>query len=367
MAEQSGEMENLVSIQKLAEFYTGRRVFVTGHTGFKGSWLTAILQSWGAVVKGYALEPVNQEGLFSYLPTTQLTSVISDVRDRERLFSEVASFEPEIVFHLAAQPLVRRSYQLPSETFDVNVTGTANLLESVTRLKNRCAVVVVTTDKVYKNREQDVLYAEDDELGGYDPYSASKACTELVVESFRNSFFNPGDHAKHQKSIASARAGNVIGGGDWSEDRIVPDIARSLLTGQTVAVRNPESVRPWQHVLEPLHGYLMLAEALHRDGVNYASAFNFGPVPGDHLRVKELVQQAIDIWGAGEWKDVSDKEAPHEAILLKLNITKAAEVLRWKPKMSASTAVTLAIEWYKQPQARRLATALRQIEEYFVA
>ena len=237
-------MENLVNLRS---WYEGKKVFVTGHTGFKGAWLTAVLHSLGARVKGYALEPDNRNGLFGVLEPLQLVdSVIADIRDPERLHKELRDFAPDYVFHLAAQPLVRRSYEIPAETFEVNVTGTAHLLEGVSRLDHPCRVIVITTDKVYENKETDTLYREEDLLGGYDPYSASKACAELVVSSFRHSFFNPATVAVHQKAIASARAGNVIGGGDWSKDRIIPDVVRSLAGNGTIEVRNPAAVRPWQ-------------------------------------------------------------------------------------------------------------------------
>jgi len=359
-------MENLVTLQSLKDHYKDKKVFITGHTGFKGSWLMACLHLAEARIKGYALAPEYPNGLFALLQPLQGTqSVIADIRDKDNLQKELLAFQPDYVFHLAAQPLVRRSYEIPAETFDINVTGTANLLEAVTRLEKSCTVVVITTDKVYDNKEKDVLYHEQDALGGYDPYSASKACAELVVSSFRNSFFNPAGANAHGKAIASVRAGNVIGGGDWSRDRIIPDIARALLNGQSIEVRNPLSVRPWQHVLEPIAGYLHLGGLLHREPARYGKAYNFGPLPEDHLQVRELAEIALEIWGSGSWKDMSAPGAPHEAGLLKLDISRAMEDLKWTPKLSARQAVQWALEWYKQPAGKHADYTLQQIKSYF--
>ncbi len=359
-------METLVNIRQLQQVYKGKKVFVTGHTGFKGAWLVAFLHTLGATVKGYGLAPAYQSGLFKLLGPEWLGggSIIADIRDREKLFAAVHSFAPDVVFHLAAQPLVRRSYAIPAETFEVNAIGTANLLEAISRLNGKCAAVIITTDKVYENKEQHVLYKEEDVLGGYDPYSASKACAEMVVSSFRNSFFNTHTYSTHHKSIASARAGNVIGGGDWSEDRIVPDIMRALQNDQEVAVRNPGAIRPWQHVLEPLTGYLLLGAALDNAPAIFGRAYNFGPRPEDHLTVKELVLMAIDSWGKGSWKDVSDQQQPHEATLLQLDITRAVKELKWMPKLSAAEAISWSLAWYKQPLDRQSFFTFEQIKNY---
>ncbi len=344
-------MENLVNQQTLQNYYRGKRVFITGHTGFKGSWLMAWLHQLGATVKGYALAPEHDECLFNILePLDSCESVIADIRNRQKLKEEVLSFQPDYIFHLAAQPLVRRSYQLPAETFEVNAIGTANLLEAVNGLPNKCSVIVITTDKVYENKEQDILYNETDVLGGYDPYSASKACTEFVVSSFRNSFFNVDKIEQHKKGIVSVRAGNVIGGGDFSEDRIIPDIIRALKQQKIIEVRNPGAVRPWQHVLEPLAGYLLTGALLHDDPVKYSGAYNFGPEPADHLTVKELVELAIKTWQSGEWKDTHDTNQVHEAKLLKLDISKAKTKLNWQPKLNAATAIEWTINWYGQTE-----------------
>ena len=297
-------------------------------------------------------------------PLSMVESVIADIRNKEELSTAILSFEPDYIFHLAAQPLVRRSYQIPAETFEVNAIGTANLLEAVNKLKGECAVVIITTDKVYENKEQHILYKETDVLGGYDPYSASKACTEIVVSSFRNSFFNLSEINRHQKAIATARAGNVIGGGDFSDNRIVPDIIRALQNNQVIEVRNPQAVRPWQHVLEPLAGYLILGSLLKDHPQLYAQAYNFGPRPLDHLSVKELVTAAIKVWGSGEWADCSSEDQPHEAGLLKLDICKATEQLKWTPKLSAAQALDWTIKWYKKDYHNALAFSFEQIENY---
>jgi CDP-glucose 4,6-dehydratase len=361
-------METLVTFRELSDAYRGKKVFITGHTGFKGSWLMAILHLSGAEIKGYALEPEDKNGLFNVLgPLPGVRSCLADIRDKERLTAEMLDFQPDHVFHLAAQPLVRRSYEIPAETFDVNVTGTANLLEAFIRLEKACALVVVTTDKVYENKEKDILYKEGDALGGYDPYSASKACTEFVVSCFRNSFLQPAKAVKPSKGLASVRAGNVIGGGDWSRDRIIPDTARALLNGDTIEVRNPSSVRPWQHVLEPLGGYLRLGSLLYQDARRFAKAYNFGPLPADHLSVKELVETAIATWGQGSWTALSSAEAPHEAGLLKLDISLAREELHWTPRLDARQAIQWALEWYRQPADRQAEYCFQQIKSYFSA
>lgn len=357
-------MEKLVDQQTLRSYYQGKKVFVTGHTGFKGSWLIAWLQQLGAVVKGYALEPEYPECLFNILkPLNLAESIIADIRDKERLQKEIRVFQPDHIFHLAAQPLVRRSYQIPAETFDVNVVGTANLLEAVKGLAKKCSVIIITTDKVYENKERDVLYNETDILGGYDPYSASKACTEIVVSSFRNSFFHIDRIGQHKKGIVSVRAGNVIGGGDFSEDRIIPDIIKALRQQKIIEVRNPGAVRPWQHVLEPLGGYLLLGGLLNDDPARYSGAYNFGPDPGDHLTVKELVNMAIETWQSGEWKDTAGKDQPHEAGLLKLDISKAKKMLKWQPKLNAAAAIEWTMQWYKKTDAVPEFT-FQQINDY---
>ncbi len=355
----------MVSLNQLENHYKGKKVFLTGHTGFKGSWLASWLHLLGAEIKGYSLAPEYANSLYSYLePKKIFKSVIADIRDRHFLDKEISDFKPDFIFHLAAQPLVRRSYNIPSETFDVNVTGTANVLEAASHLESKCTIVAITTDKVYHNKEQNILYKEEDTLGGYDPYSASKACAELVIDSFRNSFFNTSTYSQHKKALTSARAGNVIGGGDWSEDRIIPDIIRSLRTNKTIDVRNPGSVRPWQHVLEPIGGYLTLGALLQSNALNHSKAYNFGPQPNDHLTVRELVETAIKIWGNGNWNDASSPGQHHEASLLKLDISLAGRELNWIPKLTAQEAIEWTINWYKQPNDKKTEFTFGQIKDY---
>ena len=353
--------------ENLINYYNGKKVFVSGHTGFKGAWLLALLKQLGATVKGYALQPEHENDLYNILSTTlNAESTIADIRDTDTLKKEIHSFAPDYIFHLAAQPLVRRSYKIPAETFEVNAIGTANVLEAVKDLQNPCNVIIITTDKVYENKETGVLYKEDDPLGGYDPYSASKACAEIVVSSFRNSFFNTENYQQHKKSIATARAGNVIGGGDNNDDRIVPDIVRALSQNKMIDVRNPNAVRPWQHVLEPLCGYLLLGACMNDAPQKFSTAFNFGPMPTDHLTVKELVETAIKIWGSGGWNDCSNPLQPHEAGLLKLDIKKAITQLYWQPKLDAANAIEWTIEWYKKLSVERAAFTFKQIDDYLL-
>jgi CDP-glucose 4,6-dehydratase len=329
-------MENLV------------KVLLTGHTGFKGSWLTAWLHLLGAEIKGYALAPENKYDLYHAINGDQLcSSVIADIRNAERIKEVVLEFEPDFIFHLAAQPLVLASYLNPVYTYEVNVTGTANVLEALRFLKKACVAVMITTDKVYHNDETGRPYKEEDRLGGYDPYSASKAAAEIVIDSYRKSFFNPAEYSDHQKSVSVARAGNVIGGGDWAKDRIIPDIVKALLAQQTIQVRNPIAVRPWQHVMEPLSGYLTLAAKQTENPVVFADAYNFGPHLADNLTVKEIVEEAINVWGTGNYELPDFKNAVHEAGLLKLDITKAKEQLNWHPKCSATLAIDKTLSWYK--------------------
>lgn len=358
-------MENLVTQSYLESHYKGKRVFLTGHTGFKGSWMTALLHGAGAIMRGYALEPEYSNSLFTRLqPLDIIDSTIGDIRDKARLKKAILDFKPDYVFHLAAQPLVRRSFLIPAETFDVNVTGTANVLEIVKDLSHKCSVLVITTDKVYENKEQDILYNEEDRLGGYDPYSASKACAELVVSAFRTSFFNTSHLDRHHKAIASARAGNVIGGGDWSMDRIIPDIVRSLMAGTAIQVRNPSAVRPWQHVLEPLTGYLLLASRLDDQPADFSRPYNFGPKPEDHLPVRSVVQLAIRTWGEGSWEHVGLTDQPHEAGLLKLDITRVIKELNWRPKLTATEAIEWTMEWYRQPDVVQVDFTFQQVDKY---
>lgn len=339
----------------LNNFYKGKKVFVTGHTGFKGSWLIQWLHLLGAEIKGYALAPENTMDLFQVIDGNKLCdSIIDDIRNFEHVKKEIELFQPDIIFHLAAQPLVRLSYDKPLETFEVNIMGTAHILEAAKTLKNKCQIVIVTTDKVYDNKEWHYPYRETDRLGGYDPYSASKAGAELVVSSYRNSFFNIEKYSQHHISIASARAGNVIGGGDWAKDRIVPDIVRALKEDQEIVVRNPHSIRPWQHVLEPLSGYLYLAEALYKNPLKFSESWNFGPQIEDTYTVEDLVKISIDIYGKGSFKTPENTISPHEAGLLKLDINKSINELNWIPKLKSKQAIEWTIEFYKNKDKRNL-------------
>ncbi len=337
-----------MEVDQLIDTFKNKKVFLTGHTGFKGSWLLKLLNMFGAEVKGYALKPNSDMAMYYSISGDSLcSSVIADIRDAEKLKKEIVSYGPDFVFHLAAQPLVRLSYENPLDSYTTNCIGTANLLDAIRFVTKPCVVVIITTDKVYANMESGKYYTEDDRLGGYDPYSASKACAELVTDSYRNSFFNPRHYDAHQKSVSVARAGNVIGGGDWSKDRIIPDIVKAISGDMPVSIRNPASVRPWQHVLEPVLGYLILADRQFKDPVKFAGAYNFGPTPNDTLPVQQLVQQAIISWGKGDFKNTSSADQPHEAGLLHLSIKKAKEELNWAPVMNSSEAINYTMDWYK--------------------
>lgn len=333
---------------QLNETYKGKKIFITGHTGFKGAWLIKILSILGADLMGYSLSPKNHNDLYNLIDGDKLcNSNISDVRNNNKLEELIKKFEPDFIFHLAAQPLVRYSYENPLETFEVNSIGTANLLNALRLIKKPVQVVLITTDKVYHNNEWHYSYRENDKLGGFDPYSASKACSELIIDSYRNSFFNLDDYHKHKKSLAVARAGNVIGGGDWSNDRLIPDIVKSIIKGESIKIRNPNSVRPWQHVLEPLIGYLQLGIKLKNNPIKFSTAYNFGPYLTDTLSVLDIVKLFIDTWGNGSFKLSKDENQFHEAGLLKLEISKAINELNWTPKLNASHAILETIKWYK--------------------
>ncbi|WP_454879139.1 CDP-glucose 4,6-dehydratase [Sphingobacterium detergens] len=340
--------------EELRNIYQGKKVFLTGHTGFKGAWMLKVLSLLEAEVKGYALSPKTGDDLYCLIEGDQLChSVIADLRDRNRLIAEIVSFQPDFVFHLAAQPLVRLSYEIPSETFEVNAIGTANVLDGIRILEKKCTVVLITTDKVYHNYEWEFPYRENDRLGGFDPYSASKACAELIIDSYINSFFGEKDYNRHLKDISVVRAGNVIGGGDWSCDRLVPDIVRALSDNKDVVIRNPNAIRPWQHVLEPVIAYLLLAIKQDQFPCKYNTAFNIGPYPTDALSVQDMLKLAIKSWGDGSFHIESDPNQPHEAGLLTLDISRAASILNWTPKWNASKAIEKTIEWYKVFSADR--------------
>jgi CDP-glucose 4,6-dehydratase len=336
-------------IDQLATIYKDKKVFLTGHTGFKGSWLLKILSLVGAEIKGYSLKPDNELNLYNVIKgDTLCRSVIDDILNKQRLIASVTDFQPDFIFHLAAQPLVRLSYKIPSETFEVNAIGTANLLDAVNLLQKPCNVVLITTDKVYHNNEWAYPYRETDRLGGYDPYSASKACAELIIDSYRNSFFNINSYSDHKKAIAVGRAGNVIGGGDWSTDRLIPDIIKALTNNRDIEIRNPQSIRPWQHVLEPLIGYLQLGIKLLESPKLFSQAYNFGPNINDALPVNKMVELAIECWGSGKHYSSKNIVQPHEAGLLKLDISKTRVELNWRPKLTAEQAVKQTLDWYKK-------------------
>lgn len=332
-------MENLVA---RPSFWQGKRVLVTGHTGFKGSWLTLWLRSMGAEVIGYALAPPTSPSLFDAARVADgIISILADVRDQERLNSAIATHHPEIVFHLAAQALVRPSYEDPVNTYATNVMGTVHLLEAVRQAGCARVMVNVTSDKCYENREWVWPYRENEALGGYDPYSNSKACAELITSAYRSSFFG------QSTALASARAGNVIGGGDWAQDRLVPDIMRAFLADRPVMVRNPGAIRPWQHVLEPLNGYLLLAERLYEGGQTFAEAWNFGPPAEDARPVSWIVDRLSAEWGAGASCEHDRACQPHEAGILKLDSSKARTRLGWKPRLTLATTLEWVAAWYR--------------------
>lgn len=338
-------MENVGSLTMNRLFWRNKKVFITGHTGFKGAWLSLWLQDCGAILMGYALAPNTQPNLFdAALVANGMVSVIGDVRDLEKITKTMIDFSPDVVIHMAAQPLVRLSYKNPVDTYSTNVMGTVNLLEAVRKTASVKAVVNVTTDKCYENNEWIWGYREHEPMGGHDPYSNSKGCSELVTAAYRSSFFNYLGSAK----IASGRAGNVIGGGDWAEDRLIPDIFKSFENKKPVVVRNPSATRPWQHVLEPLSGYLVLAERLYLDGDEYAEGWNFGPEDADVKPVREIIDYLVDRWGAGASWIHDESEQPHEAQLLKLDISKAKKLLKWAPKLSLFTALDSIVEWHKE-------------------
>ena len=333
----------------LAGFYKNKNVLVTGHTGVKGAWLSAWLADMGANVLGYALAPeADRPNLFlDALLTNEMASVIADINDLKKLQSTFDDFQPDIVLHLAAQSLVRRSYGNPLETFQTNVLGTAHILEAARTTPSVRACVIVTTDKCYENRETDYAYREDDALGGHDPYSASKGAAEIVTSSYRRSFFNDQKGA----AIGSARAGNVIGGGDWAEDRLIPDVVRAIQSGKELQIRNPESVRPWQHLLEPLYGYLLLGHHLLESGDTFAEAWNFGPNDADAVPVRQVMDKIQSEWSAASALKIhygNAEKGPHEANLLKLDSTKAKTKLKWQPKLGLEDAVSWTCRWYDQ-------------------
>lgn len=366
-----------------SDFYNGKKVLVTGHTGFKGSWLTEWLLMMGAKVTGLALPPATDPALFDQLGLAdRCDHRVADVRDRALVSQIIHEVRPDLIFHLAAQPLVRLSYEQPVETYETNVMGTVHVLDALRDANWKCAAVMITTDKVYENKEWVHAYRESDPLGGYDPYSSSKACAELVIQAYRQSFFNP--HEIEQKlakgisgtglvGIAAARAGNVIGGGDWARDRIVPDCMRALSKGEVIVVRNPDATRPWQHVLEPLSGYLLVGAKLHfalnsdiSHLESYASSFNFGPELKSNRPVRALVQEILKNW-SGRWESGSEASAPHEAGLLNLSTDKAAHLLGWYSRWGFETTLKATVDWYRCVNERGAGVARKMLQDQIKA
>lgn len=350
------------------EFWNKKRVLITGHTGFKGSWLCLLLHKLGSDVYGYAQEPPTKPNLFEEASIAELVnSYIGDIRDYNKLLNTIQLVKPEVIIHMAAQPLVRESYKNPIETYSVNVMGTVNLLEAVRHTPGIKAVVNVTTDKCYENKEWHWGYRENEPMGGFDPYSSSKGCSELVTSAYRNSFFNSKDHQNHGVAIATARAGNVIGGGDWAEDRLIPDFVRAISAGEEVKIRSPYAIRPWQHVLEPLSGYLMLAEKLYTRGSEFEGAWNFGPDDRDAKNVEWIAKRFCDLWGNRASFSIDKNPQPHEANYLKLDCSKAKAELGWTPKWDIEKALESIVEWYqiwlRKSNVRLISE--QQIHEYF--
>ncbi len=355
-------------MNNLREFYKDKKVLITGHTGFKGSWLSLMLYTLGAKVYGYALEPPTKPSLFEDARIGELIhSYIGDIRDLSLLKKVFDEVQPEIIIHMAAQPLVRDSYKIPVETYDINVMGTVKLLEVCRNSKSVKAIVNVTTDKCYENKEWHWAYRENEPMGGYDPYSNSKGCSELVTASYRQSFFNITDYSKHGIALASARAGNVIGGGDWASDRLIPDFIKSIIKGETLEIRSPYAIRPWQHVIEPLTGYLTLAKYLYTKGPQYAEGWNFGPEDQDARNVEWITKTLCNQWGRNAKFTIDKNPQPHEANFLKLDCSKAKAELNWTPKWSINQALISIVDWTKSyingEDVRTV--SLEQISEYF--
>ena len=326
------------------DFWKGKRVFLTGHTGFKGSWMSLWLNSLGAEVKGYSLSPPTEPAMFSQANIDRyIDSKVGDIRNLELLSKEMSEFNPDIIFHMAAQPLVRLSYSQPIETYSTNVMGTVNVLESARRCSNLMAIVNITTDKCYENREWEWGYRENEPMGGHDPYSNSKGCAELVTSAYRKSFFNTDTSA----SLSSGRAGNVIGGGDWAADRLIPDILRAFEKQQPVVIRNPKATRPWQHVLEPLSGYLVLAQSLCEGNRNHADGWNFGPRDEDVEPVEWILEKMVNFWGEGASWQLDSSDQPHEAKYLKLDISKARLQLGWQPTWRLEETLKKIVAWHQ--------------------
>jgi len=346
--------------------FEGKTVLVTGHTGFKGSWLCIWLKELGANVVGYALEPYTERDNFVVTDLQhKMTHIIGDVRDLSSLSKVFEDHQPEFVFHLAAQAIVRESYVNPKETYDINIGGTVNVLECCRLTDSARVIVNVTSDKCYENKEWIWGYRESDPVGGYDPYSSSKGCSELVTAAYRRSFFKPNDSEPHQKGLASVRAGNVIGGGDWQKHRVIPDCIRALQANEPIEIHNPMAIRPWQHVLEPLSGYLLLAFKMYEDPQKFCGAWNFGPDYDSIILVSEVADKVVDHWGGGSWISFSTKKEPYEAELLNLDSSKAKSYLKWFPVWDIDKTIGKSIEWYKEyEKTDPHGICVNQIEEF---
>lgn len=348
-------------------FWQNKRVLITGHTGFKGSWLSIWLKHLGADIIGYALDPYTEKDNFVLAKMNEkMIDIREDIRNKNKLKETFQKYKPDIVFHLAAQPLVRLSYEIPVETYEVNVMGTINVLECIRETVETKVAIFITTDKCYENKEQFWGYKETDPMGGYDPYSSSKGACELAINSWRRSFFNPQKYEEHGKAIASVRAGNVIGGGDWAKDRVIPDCIRALEEDKNIEIRSPQAIRPWQHVLEPLSGYLLLAQKLWEEPNVYADGWNFGPEINSIVTVWEIAKLVTEFYGQGEIIDVSNPNDLHEAKLLTLDISKARFLLGWKPTLNINETIEMTVEWYrryKEEDVYKLAT--EQIEKFY--
>lgn len=348
----------------MLETYINKRVFVTGHTGFKGSWLSCFLEMIGAQQAGFSLPPYTEPSHF-YLLNSDILSTIGNISNINLLKESINEFQPEILFHMAAQPLVRESYKEPINTYQTNVIGTLNVLEAVRQCSSIKAVVIITTDKVYENKEWIYSYRENDLLGGYDIYSSSKACTEILVKSYQRSFLNPTQYQiEHNILIATARAGNVIGGGDWSTDRLIPDIVKATAENKVTKIRNPQAIRPWQHVLDCLYGYLLLGEKLLQGKAEFADAWNFAPYPYESKTVQEVAVIAKSIWKEIHIESEESDNEPHEANLLKLDNTKAISRLGWAPKWNTEKAIEQTISWYKDYYLNNNILTYSQINDY---
>lgn len=347
--------------------YKDKRVFITGHSGFKGSWLAYWLQSMGAIVKGYSLPPNTSPSHWSLL-NLGIESVFADIKDDVKLQKEINTFRPDIIFHLAAQPLVRNSYQKPVETYETNVIGTLKVFEACRSVDSIKAIVNITTDKCYDNKEWIWGYRENDALGGYDPYSSSKACSEILTSSYRNSYFNLKDYGKsHGVLLSSVRAGNVIGGGDWAEDRLIPDIMKATHNNQPVQIRNPWATRPWQHVLEPLSGYLLVGNELLKGNKEFADSWNFGPEDISNLSVEQVCNYLTKYWDKINFNFTNPNEGPHEANLLKLDCSKANTLLKWKPVWSNETCFLKTVNWYKNFYELNIINTQNDLESFIDA